>query len=211
MASTSSYETEAAFSAFYSEVSVVPTFTLNQLFLQVKAIESRDAQMTSAAQLHRLTKPGSKYLNLNPFEVLQVEPEASVDERKKQFKKLSLLLHPDKNPDDRDRAKVCFDREFVGNWCYNFHAFTVLKKAMETLDDPDELDRYRNICLEAKARLEMDLREKRKEAKKKGQSMIDEDHDPEKLRKSLWIMTVKVFADRERKRGKMEQRVNEET
>ena len=36
---------------------------------QVKQIEKRDAVLTSAQQIDRLLKPGSKYLNLNPYEV----------------------------------------------------------------------------------------------------------------------------------------------
>lgn len=36
---------------------------------QVKAIEKKDSNMTSAQQIDRLRKPGSKYLNLNPFYV----------------------------------------------------------------------------------------------------------------------------------------------
>ena len=41
--------------------------------LKVKAIEKRDAVLTSAQQIDRLLKPGSKYLNLNPYEVCTVE------------------------------------------------------------------------------------------------------------------------------------------
>ena len=36
---------------------------------QVKAIEKKDSNMTSIQQIDRLKKPGSKYLNLNPFYV----------------------------------------------------------------------------------------------------------------------------------------------
>jgi len=67
-------------------------------------------------------------VNLNPFEVLQLAPEADVNEARKKYKKLSLLIHPDKNPDDRERADRAFD---------------ILKKAIATLEDPDELARCR--------------------------------------------------------------------
>ena len=36
---------------------------------QVKTIEQRDSVLTSKQQIDRLLKPGSTYLNLNPFEV----------------------------------------------------------------------------------------------------------------------------------------------
>ena len=39
---------------------------------------------------------------------------------KKAFRKISLLIHPDRNPDDKDRAQKAFD---------------ALKKAEETLKD----------------------------------------------------------------------------
>ena len=35
----------------------------------MKEIEKRDAVLTSAQQIDRLLRPGSKYSNLNPFEV----------------------------------------------------------------------------------------------------------------------------------------------
>lgn len=37
--------------------------------LQVKAIEKRDAVLTSSQQIERLLRPGSTYFNLNPYEV----------------------------------------------------------------------------------------------------------------------------------------------
>uniref|UniRef100_A0A6I8N2V0 DnaJ heat shock protein family (Hsp40) member C8 n=1 Tax=Ornithorhynchus anatinus TaxID=9258 RepID=A0A6I8N2V0_ORNAN len=45
--------TEEAFMTFYSEV---------------KQIEKRDSVLTSKNQIERLTRPGSSYFNLNPFE-----------------------------------------------------------------------------------------------------------------------------------------------
>jgi len=45
----------------------------NDVFLcQVRQIEKADAVLTSKEQIERLNRPGSKYFNLNPFDVLQV-------------------------------------------------------------------------------------------------------------------------------------------
>ena len=44
---------------------------------QVKQIEKRDSVLTSAQQIDRLLKPGSKYLNLNPYEVRPIKMHAS--------------------------------------------------------------------------------------------------------------------------------------
>ena len=41
----------------------------NTFLNQVRAIEKKDSNMTSDQQIQRLHKPGSKYLNLNPFYV----------------------------------------------------------------------------------------------------------------------------------------------
>lgn len=45
-------------------------------------------------------------------QVLQIDPDTDIDVAKKKFKKLSLLIHPDKNPDDRERADQAFDSKF---------------------------------------------------------------------------------------------------
>ena len=38
--------------------------------------------------------------SFDPFEVLGVDNDASVRDIKKQYRKLSLEMHPDKNPDN---------------------------------------------------------------------------------------------------------------
>uniref|UniRef100_A0A2K6TDC8 J domain-containing protein n=1 Tax=Saimiri boliviensis boliviensis TaxID=39432 RepID=A0A2K6TDC8_SAIBB len=78
--------TEEAFMTFYREV---------------KQIEKRDSVLTSKNQTERLTRPGSSYFNLNPFEVLQIDPE--------RFRQLSVLVHPDKNQDEADRAQKALE------------------------------------------------------------------------------------------------------
>ncbi|KAL4667501.1 hypothetical protein H8959_006190 [Pygathrix nigripes] len=77
----------------------------------VKQIEKRDSVLTSKNQIERLTRPGSSYFNLNPFEVLQIDPEVTDEEIKKRFRQLSILVHPDKNQDDADRAQKAFEGE----------------------------------------------------------------------------------------------------
>lgn len=78
-------------------------------YSQVKEIEKRDSVLTSTQQIDRLLRPGSTYFNLNPFEVLQIEPEAAVEQIKKRYRQLSILVHPDKNQDDKERAEKAFE------------------------------------------------------------------------------------------------------
>lgn len=71
MAANASHR-EVAFSTFYTEV---------------KEIEKRDSVLTPKQQIERLLRPGSSYFNLNPYEVLQVEPEAELEDVKKKYRR----------------------------------------------------------------------------------------------------------------------------
>lgn len=77
--------------------------------VQVKEIEKRDSVLTPKQQIDRLLRSGSTYFNLNPFEVLQVDFEAPFEEIKTKYRRLSILVHPDKNQDDKDRAEAAFE------------------------------------------------------------------------------------------------------
>ena len=61
------------------------------IILQVKEIEKRDSVLTSKQQIDRLMRRGSSYFNLNPYEVLQIDPEYTVDETKKKYKRVQLF------------------------------------------------------------------------------------------------------------------------
>ena len=41
--------------------------------------------------------------------MLQVDPESTIDIIKTKYKRLSILVHPDKNQDDKDRAQSAFE------------------------------------------------------------------------------------------------------
>jgi DnaJ family protein C protein 8 len=148
-----------------------------QFYTDLKLTEQKDSILTSDQQITRLLRPGSTYLNLNPFEVLQIEPEADVEQARKKYKRLSILVHPDKNPDDRDRSQRAFD---------------IVKKAIETIEDPDELARCREVYEEARARLAIVMSEKRRKQKKEGKSDVIEEDDPANYKKALWVTVTKV-------------------
>lgn len=88
---------ETDFEGFYHEVKMctgkiafdsLHRFKLDISF-QVKAIEKRDAVLTSEQQITRLLRPGSSYFNLNPYEVLQVDPADGVDAAKTKYKRVN--------------------------------------------------------------------------------------------------------------------------
>ncbi|CAD5223169.1 unnamed protein product [Bursaphelenchus okinawaensis] len=166
-----------------------------QFYQDLKKVEEKDSVLTSDQQITRLLKPGSTYLNLNPFEVLQIDSDCTIEEAKKRYKRLSILVHPDKNPDDRERAQRAFD---------------ILKRAITKLENPDELARCKEVYTEARARLAIVMSEKKRKLRKDGKSEeIDEDTE-DGYRKALWVTVTKVFADREKKRRAIEERQREE-
>ncbi|XP_018318463.1 dnaJ homolog subfamily C member 8 isoform X2 [Agrilus planipennis] len=166
----------------------------NEFYTEVKEIEKRDSVLTPKQQIDRLLRPGSTYFNLNPFEVLQVEPETPLDEIKKKYRRLSILVHPDKNQDDADRAQ---------------QAFEVVNKAWKTLENDETRKKCMDVIEEAKGRTDLMLTEKRKKAKKDGKDSIPED-DPEKYKHAVYVLTMKLFADMERKRRELAAKDQEE-
>nr|CAB3239109.1 dnaJ homolog subfamily C member 8-like [Phallusia mammillata] len=158
---------------------------------EVKAIEKADAVLTSSQQIDRLNRPGSKYFNLNPYDVLQVDPEDDLNEVKKKYRKLSILVHPDKNQQDSERAKKAFD---------------AVKKAWETLNKEETRKECLGVVEDAKNRLELQLKAKRKKQKKEGNvSQIPEDNEIT-YALELHKETCKLFADLAIVRQEMEMR-----
>lgn len=111
--------------------------SFNKFYNEVKEIEKRDSVLTSTQQIDRLLRPGSTYFNLNPFEVLQVEPETPIDLIKKKYRSLSILVHPDKNQDNKDRAQT---------------AFEIINKAWKTLENEITRKKCLDVYEEAKER-----------------------------------------------------------
>ncbi|KAK4881084.1 hypothetical protein RN001_004403 [Aquatica leii] len=166
----------------------------DEFYTEVKEIEKRDSVLTPKQQIERLLRPGSTYFNLNPFEVLNVDPDISLEEIKKKYRRLSILVHPDKNQDDPDRAQ---------------QAFEVVNRAWKTLENEDSRQKCMGIIEEAKGRTDIMLSEKRKKARKEGKDGIPED-DPEKYKHAVYVLTMKLFADMERKRRDLASKDQEE-
>ncbi|TYZ63942.1 hypothetical protein PybrP1_002909 [[Pythium] brassicae (nom. inval.)] len=58
---------------------------------------------TSEGQLARLLQPHFKWINLNPFRVLMLDTDATEEDMKQHYRKISTLVHPDKFRDPRAR------------------------------------------------------------------------------------------------------------
>ncbi|KPJ06034.1 DnaJ-like subfamily C member 8 [Papilio machaon] len=170
--------------------------SFDDFYTEVKEIEKRDSVLTPKQQIERLLRPGSTYFNLNPFEVLQVECDATIEEIKKKYRRLSILVHPDKNIDDSERAQ---------------QAFEIVNRSWKILENEDTRKKCLDVYQEAKERTDHMIEQKRKKFKKDGRLAegIPED-DPVKYKHAVYVMTMKLFADMERKRQHLETRDMEE-
>ncbi|CAB0032242.1 unnamed protein product [Trichogramma brassicae] len=158
----------------------------NEFYTEVKEIEKRDSVLTPKQQIDRLLRPGSTYFNLNPFEVLNIDPTTNVDDIKKTYRRMSILVHPDKNQDDADRAQ---------------QAFEIVNKAWKTLENEDTRAKCMDVIEEAKARTDHMIAEKKKKAKKEGKGDTKLEEETENgYKHAVYVMTMKLFADMERKR-----------
>ncbi len=81
----------------------------DSFYQDLKETEKKDSVLTPAQQIDRLLRPGATYRNLNPFEVLMIEPGTAMEDVRKKYRRLSILVHPDKNQGDRERAQAAFD------------------------------------------------------------------------------------------------------
>lgn len=161
----------------------------NQFYTEVKAIETVDSVLTSKQQIERLHRPGSTYFNLNPFEVLQIDPDCTMADIKKKYRQLSILVHPDKNPEDQERAQTSFE---------------AVNKAYKTLENEEGYKRCREIVDEAKTRTDDMMKQKRKQLKKEGKPTTIPEDDIDKYKHAVYVQTCKLFADLERLRQERE-------
>ncbi|RLN41024.1 hypothetical protein C2845_PM01G09990 [Panicum miliaceum] len=137
---------------------------------------------------------------LNPFEHLKLSFDSSPDEVKKQYRKLSLLVHPDKCKHPQAQE-----------------AFAALAKAQQLLLDPQE----RGYILGQVTAAKEELRAKRKKELKKDsaskiKSLVDEGKYEEQFERSdefqqqLIIKVREILTEKEWRRKKMQMRISEE-
>ncbi|KAL6043685.1 DnaJ (Hsp40), subfamily C, member 8 [Balamuthia mandrillaris] len=156
-------------------------------------------------EIERVLQPGWEYWNLNPFTVLRLPPEATLEEVKRQFRRISRLVHPDRNPEN-PRAQDAFEE---------------VNKAYKQLQDEKELEFCKEVVREAIARVEEAIKERKKEAKRalalkrqneggteggteegatRTKLVIEEEEDDEKFHQAVRVMTCKIFVELNEKR-----------
>lgn len=109
-------------------------------------------QLAAFELVEKLSKPGNKFLNLNPFHVLGLKQDHDVAELKEAYGKINALLDPEKNTD----ARVLPLQE-------------VVTKAFKVLANPDKRDRAMETYVQAQDQIEYAWKKKNKEAVKNGQ------------------------------------------
>uniref|UniRef100_A0A2K6LTS5 J domain-containing protein n=1 Tax=Rhinopithecus bieti TaxID=61621 RepID=A0A2K6LTS5_RHIBE len=132
---------------------------------------TEEAFMTFYSEVKQIEKRDS---------VLQIDPEVTDEETKKRFRQLSILVHPDKNQDDADRAQK---------------AFEAVDKAYKLLLHQEQKKRALDVIQAGKEYVEHT---------KEGKPAIVEEDDPELFKQAIYKQTMKLFAELEIKRKERE-------
>jgi len=157
---------------------------------------------TGAAAVDRLHRPGSEYLNMNPYYVLMLEPGCSLEEVKAAFRRASLQVHPDKHG-GAPRAAA---------------AFEAVRAAYAKMEDESKLDLCNRVCEGARKRLEEQLRHQRKALRKAGKAAGDggaaadpppvtvPEDDPAAFRRAYRQFVSRMFVEFEQRRQQLRER-----
>eukprot|EP00698_Gefionella_okellyi_P005933 TRINITY_DN15366_c0_g1_i1.p1 TRINITY_DN15366_c0_g1~~TRINITY_DN15366_c0_g1_i1.p1 ORF type:complete len:422 (-),score=116.28 TRINITY_DN15366_c0_g1_i1:88-1353(-) len=144
--------------------------------------------LSAADQIARLQRPGSKYFNLNPYDVLQLSYTATDVDVKKAYRKLSMLVHPDRNPGNADAAKV----------------FDIVNTAYRALTEDERLEYAKKVVEEARQRVEDEIVKEKKKAKRK--KIRFEEPDIQEFDRRVEVVMCRLFADYDLEKNKIETR-----
>merc|ERR1712013_790283 len=85
-----------------------------------------------------------------------------------------------------------------------------VKRAWNVLENKATRQACMEVVDEAKGRTKMNMEEKKKKLRKEGKSTTIEEDDPVHFKKAVNILTMKLFADLERKRQANENKISED-
>lgn len=164
-------------------------YLLKQFFAEVSEVE-RDNEVVRILSCFKL----------NAFEHLNLPFDSSVDDIKRQYRKLSLLVHPDKC--HHPQAK---------------EAFGALAKAQQLLLEPQEREYILNQVKAAKEELRAKRKKQlRKDNASKLKSIVDEGKYEQEYERSaefqqeLKLKVREILTEQEWRRRKMAMRISEE-
>ncbi|TDH67457.1 hypothetical protein CCR75_005965 [Bremia lactucae] len=136
---------------------------------------------SSDKQIKRLVQPHYKWINLNPFRVLMLDIDATEEDMKQHYRKISTLVHPDKcrNPNARE-------------------AFEELTKAYNLITQEDR----RKICIRTIENATKEVDKERRQKLKKGLKEKDLGDYKDAVDKAV----LRAFAEIENRRMNIELR-----
>lgn len=157
-----------------------------------------EADLGGTDQIDRLASPENASLdawyNLNPFRVLGVPHRAAVrpgltaERLRKRFRTLSLAVHPDKNPDRRERAERAFDAvraaaETLRDDDRRRHAAALVRRGLRTAPKPSSAEDEDKAVFGIFAEVERRRRDvERRELAQERRERDQEDEEARKLR-----------------------------
>jgi len=153
-----------------------------QLQAKVAARKRQFKAMEAEAEIVRLLQPHHAWINLDPFGVLCLPPDATEEEIKFHYRRLSAVVHPD---------KCALDGAV--------EAFQALKTAYQTLQEEDR----RAACVQLYSEAEEEAEKTLKRLRKRGTPPHDMPSLPEELTREV----RKRFAEIEKRKRKFEQRL----
>eukprot|EP00578_Thalassiosira_sp_NH16_P030251 CAMPEP_0181077238 /NCGR_PEP_ID=MMETSP1071-20121207/845_1 /TAXON_ID=35127 /ORGANISM="Thalassiosira sp., Strain NH16" /LENGTH=696 /DNA_ID=CAMNT_0023158471 /DNA_START=978 /DNA_END=3068 /DNA_ORIENTATION=- len=143
----------------------------------------------STSQIDRLLQVNHEWKNLNPFYVLDiphtVDDDSVISAR---YRALSLLVHPDKCPDDPVRAKDAFEQ---------------VRKAMSQMNDSDK---RRHVQALVEQGMKQGKRDWEAEKSEGNNCVTDPGKEEEGLMQAQNKATMKIFAEIEHRRRNIERR-----
>ncbi|ETI39827.1 hypothetical protein L917_13917 [Phytophthora nicotianae] len=136
---------------------------------------------TSDKQIERLLQPHFKWINLNPFGVLMLDIDATEEDMKQHYRKISTMVHPDKcrNPKARE-------------------AFEEVKKAYNLITQEDRRKMFIRTIENATQEVEKERRQKLK--KGVNESELGD------LKEAVDKAVMRAFAEIENRRQNIEKR-----
>eukprot|EP00743_Colponemidia_sp_Colp-15_P002831 GILK01003063.1.p1 GENE.GILK01003063.1~~GILK01003063.1.p1 ORF type:complete len:263 (-),score=64.42 GILK01003063.1:48-797(-) len=160
---------------------------LSAFLNEISSIAQRDAVYTAESQIPRLLDLKDMK---NPYEILILSFDATADDIKKQYRKLSILVHPDKCRDERAPD-----------------AFHVLEQAYKELTNPEKKQIHERVIREGRERADNDIKRENKKRAKEGQPLYSSREKEELTRQTV----NDLYAEIETRKKNTEKREAEKT